>query len=93
MSQDGNKSTNRLATPEQCRAARGLLGWSQSQLADRANVSRTTIANFEAGRPLATNNHIALTTVLLNEGVELIDPNGGGLGARFRDPNRRDASR
>ena len=36
-------------TPAQCRAARGLLRWTQNKLADRSNVSRPTIKNFERG--------------------------------------------
>lgn len=90
MTTNGSSSSKNLVTPEQCRAGRGLLGWSQSQLAKAANVSKSTIANFEAGRPLATNNHIAVDAALAREGVELIDPNGGGLGVRFRDRERRD---
>ncbi|MGO9807254.1 MAG: helix-turn-helix domain-containing protein [Rhodomicrobium sp.] len=34
-------------SPELCRAARGLLGWSQQALATRAQVARKTIADFE----------------------------------------------
>jgi transcriptional regulator with XRE-family HTH domain len=34
-------------SPELCRAARGLLGWSQRDLATRAQVARKTIADFE----------------------------------------------
>ncbi len=34
-------------SPELCRAARGLLGWSQQTLASRAQVARKTIADFE----------------------------------------------
>ena len=34
-------------SPELCRAARGLLGWSQQELASRAQVARKTIADFE----------------------------------------------
>jgi transcriptional regulator with XRE-family HTH domain len=34
-------------SPELCRAARGLLGWSQQELATRAHVARKTIADFE----------------------------------------------
>jgi transcriptional regulator with XRE-family HTH domain len=34
-------------SPELCRAARGLLGWSQQELAKRSQVSRKTIADFE----------------------------------------------
>ncbi len=36
-------------TPVHCRAARALLGWSQNDLASRAGVSRSTIADFERG--------------------------------------------
>jgi transcriptional regulator with XRE-family HTH domain len=36
-----------LITPDQCRAARGLLGWSQQLLASRAQVARKTVADFE----------------------------------------------
>jgi predicted transcriptional regulator len=36
-------------SPELCRAARGLLDWTQSDLADRAEVSRSTIRDFEGG--------------------------------------------
>ena len=90
MTSKGNSSSKNLVTPEQSRAGRGLLGWSQSQLAEAANVSKSTIANFEAGRPLATNNHIAIDVALDRAGIELIDPNGGGLGVRFRDRDRRD---
>jgi transcriptional regulator with XRE-family HTH domain len=32
------------------RAARIECGWSQSELADRMRVSRSSVANFEAGR-------------------------------------------
>lgn len=38
-----------LITPQQSRAARALLGWSQSELANRSSVSRDAIANFELG--------------------------------------------
>lgn len=34
---------------EQCRAARGLLGWTQQDLADVCGLSKTAINNFEKG--------------------------------------------
>ena len=34
-------------TPSQCRAARGLLAWSQAQLAEVSGVATKTIADFE----------------------------------------------
>lgn len=79
-----------VVTSEQYWAGRGLLGWSQPQLAKAATVSKSAIANLEAGRPLATNNHIAVDAALAHAGAELIDPNGGGLGVRFRDRDWRD---
>ncbi len=85
----GKITKKNLIAAAQCRAARGLLGLSQSQLADLANLSKSSIARFEAGGPLTTNNHVALGMALDREGIEFIDPNGGGLGVRFRDPTRR----
>jgi len=37
-------------TPAQCRAARGLLGWTAADLARIASVSVFTIRNFEEER-------------------------------------------
>ncbi len=39
-----------MLTPEQSRAARGWLNWSQEDLAKRANVALVTVRNFERGR-------------------------------------------
>lgn len=38
-----------VISARQCRAARGALGWSQGELADRARVSRSMIVDFEKG--------------------------------------------
>ena len=37
-------------SPAQCRAARGLLNWSQTDLAAAAALSRSTVADFELER-------------------------------------------
>ncbi|MCR6632397.1 MAG: helix-turn-helix transcriptional regulator [Magnetospirillum sp.] len=69
-----------------CRAARGLVGWSQGDLADRARVGRSTVADFERGsRTPVRNNLIAMAEALEAAGVEFIPENGGGAGVRFRD--------
>lgn len=39
-----------VLSPELCRAARGLLDWTQSELAEVAEVSRSTIRDFEGHR-------------------------------------------
>jgi transcriptional regulator with XRE-family HTH domain len=36
-----------MITIEQCRGARGLLGWTQQDLADASGLSKTAINNFE----------------------------------------------
>ena len=38
-----------VLSPELCRAARGLLDWTQADLAERAEVSRSTIRDYEGG--------------------------------------------
>lgn len=42
-----------MMTSEQCRLARGWLGWDQKKLADVAGVARNTISLFENGRGVA----------------------------------------
>ncbi|WP_236870428.1 helix-turn-helix domain-containing protein [Candidatus Bandiella numerosa] len=36
-----------MISSAQVRAARGLLNWTQSELADRCNLTKATIANIE----------------------------------------------
>jgi DNA-binding XRE family transcriptional regulator len=48
----------------QVRAARGLLGWSQTYLAEGIAVHRSTIVDLESGK---REPHEATITVLMNE--------------------------
>lgn len=78
-----------MITPEQCRAARAMLGWSQLELAQRANVAKQTLADFERGarKPYArTLDDIRAT--LESGGVAFIPEGAEGEGVRFRQ--RRD---
>jgi DNA-binding XRE family transcriptional regulator len=47
MIQDHNMP---ILSPELCRGARGLLDWTQNDLAEAAEVSRSTIRDFEGHR-------------------------------------------
>jgi transcriptional regulator with XRE-family HTH domain len=74
-----------VITPSQCRAARGLLGWSQQELATRAGVGLVTVHLFEAGtsRPRRATL-IVITRAFEVAGAAFIDENGGGPGVRLR---------
>ncbi|WAX97970.1 helix-turn-helix transcriptional regulator [Aminobacter sp. NyZ550] len=73
-------------TPPQSRAARGLLDWSQTRLAEASNLSESTIRDFEKGRRIPTVNNLAAVKIALEQaGVEFIPENGGGPGVRLRD--------
>lgn len=72
-------------TPAQCRAARGLVDWSQSKLAESSNLGVSTVKNFEAGRSVPTiNNLAAIRAALESAGVIFVDENGEGAGVRLR---------
>lgn len=71
--------------PEQCRAARALLGWSQDDLERQARIAKKTIADFERGvRSPHDSSNKALETTLEAHGVVFIPQNGGGAGVRLK---------
>jgi transcriptional regulator with XRE-family HTH domain len=76
-----------LLTPEQLRAARGLLDWSRAELAKRSGTAPETIQAFEIGASdpkLSTLRKWRLA--LQRAGVEFIDPDAGkGAGVRLVD--------
>jgi len=77
-------------SPEQCRAARGLLNWSQYDLEKQAKVAQKTIANFELGnRSPRADTLTKLRATLERAGVEFIPENGGGVGVRLKKPHRK----
>ncbi|PWK77030.1 helix-turn-helix transcriptional regulator [Aminobacter sp. AP02] len=71
--------------PEQCRAARGLLNWTQEQLAALAGVSRSTIKDFECHRhALHRTTESLLVDALTQGGVLLLSSDHEGPGVRLK---------
>ncbi len=66
-----------LITPTQCRAARGLLKWSQPDLSKQAGIHIQTICAFEneTGTPTKTTLQ-KITIAFEKEGVELTSGHG-----------------
>ncbi len=78
-----------MLTPAQCRAARGLIDWSQLELAQRAAVGIVTIRQLEAGVHAPRRSTLDVVRRALEAaGVEFIDENGGGAGVRLRKAQR-----
>jgi transcriptional regulator with XRE-family HTH domain len=69
----------------QCRAARALLEWTESQLAEAAGVEVDIVRCLEARfrRPTAGEQR-QIRKALEDGGVVFIDENGGGVGARLK---------
>jgi transcriptional regulator with XRE-family HTH domain len=74
----------------QCRAARGLLDWSQQELAEKAGVGVVTIRQLEASihEPRRATLDV-IRRAFEAAGVELIDENGGGAGVRLRKAHKK----
>jgi transcriptional regulator with XRE-family HTH domain len=80
-----------MLTIEQLRAARCLLGWSQSKLAERAGLSLPTVKRVEInlGARVSEEARSKLRRALESAGVEFIDENGGGPGVRLRKRHQK----
>ena len=73
---------------EQIRAARGLLGWLQKDVADRTGLNLQTIKRMETlgtGRS-SVDNVLAVQRTFEVAGVQFIPENGGGAGVRMARP-------
>jgi transcriptional regulator with XRE-family HTH domain len=69
---------------KQSRAARGLLKWSQRQLADESGVGLSTIADFENDkREPRADNLIAMCCALEDAGV-VFEDDGKYVGVKLK---------
>ena len=72
-------------TPAQCRAARGLLQWTQAYLAELSKLGISTIADFELERrEVSETAQAAIKRALEVGGVIFVYENGQGEGVRRR---------
>jgi transcriptional regulator with XRE-family HTH domain len=75
-----------LLSTAQVRAARLLLGWTQSELGGQAGLSASAIGHFETGK----HGHASVQRVsviqraLESAGVIFVEENGEGPGVRLR---------
>ena len=75
-----------MIKPSQCRAARGLLDWTQAELAAASRVGISTVRRFEQGQQIPIRNNLAaIRGALEKAGVKIITAGkGGGPGVRLR---------
>jgi transcriptional regulator with XRE-family HTH domain len=76
-------------TAAQCRAARGLLGWTQQTLADHAGTGTVAINQLEneTSQPRRATLDV-IRRAFERAGIDFIDENGGGAGVRLRKSSR-----
>ena len=74
-----------MITSSQCRAARGLLDWSQQELAEKAGVGVVTIRQLEASshEPRRATLDV-IRRAFEGAGVDFIEGDGKGPGVRLR---------
>ena len=75
-----------MVTVEQIRGARGLLGWTQSELASHAGLSLPTVKRLETGVGPRVSDEARnrVQRALETGGITFISENGGGPGVRLR---------
>ena len=67
-------------TPQQCRAARLLLGWTEQRLADEAASTRSGVRHFELlGTCPDPFVRRAIRAALVTGGVEFVEDGGGAV--------------
>jgi transcriptional regulator with XRE-family HTH domain len=76
-----------MVTIDQIRAARGLLDWSQTTLAQAANIPLSAVKSLERGRDVRHSTFAAIEQALSAAGILFQEPGDtrdGGYGLRFR---------
>lgn len=64
-------------TPALCRAARHLVGWTQTDLANSAGLALRTVQRYEDGHALSVKNVARIRKTLSQSGIAFVE--GGGV--------------
>jgi len=73
-----------MIRPEQSRAARALLGWTQQELADAADIGIVTVQSFESGKTRPHKGTLRLLRETFERhGITFITE--GGVGVMLTD--------
>jgi len=76
-----------MVNAAQIKAARALLGWSQDELCERADIHRRTLTTLESGKvptyDVTVNRVIA---ALQRGGIQFLEHEGGAYGVLIRPP-------
>lgn len=71
--------------PEQCRAARAMLGWSRNRLASEAEVAVGTVIDFERGARQPYKRTLSdLRRAFESSGIVFLEADEDGPGLRLR---------
>ncbi|MBX4860571.1 helix-turn-helix transcriptional regulator [Rhizobium sophorae] len=77
----GQGARETILTPALCRAARGLLDWTQTDLAAKAAVSRSTIRDYEGRHhDIHRATEAQLRLAFEEGGVNFVEIEGVGIG-------------
>ncbi len=80
-----------MITAAQLRAARGLLDWSQTRLAEASGLALSTVKRMEGSEGVlrgTAENVWKIQRAFEDAGVIFIDEDGEGPGVRLRKPGR-----
>ncbi|WP_431861376.1 helix-turn-helix domain-containing protein [Azospirillum sp.] len=85
---DAHRYLAAMITAAQIRAARAILGWKQTDLAERSGVSEMSVKNIERGASDPRGSTLAkLQSAFEAAGVQFLDPGqhsmSGGHGVRL----------
>jgi hypothetical protein len=71
-------------TPQESRAARGLLDWSQTQLAQASLVGLSTVRNFESELRVTTIANLAAIRFAFEKAGVIFESDGKHVGVKLK---------